>query len=316
MSQINAEEMYNWYVQDVIKRNDTALAFKESCKAHCETMPLTDIKKFVEDFYILERKERGEPEKKTDDNDFEMFQKNIRANVIMNNFTDRPETLAVLDDIIAARESGDDKALNKIIDSLYPLFQKEIQENKLEEKVWKNKLVHKATEVANRKIIGEDFKVKFDPSLDHGNCTKGINVSIQRAAEKFGISLFPENFDKENLAHPKSLAQQLENYQKSSASGFLRDIQNIKAGDIVLLENKKGELKHAMMVSGFDEQGTPLLLGFDGTQKNISMFESRRADPRKGVVLDVHAFIQDKANEHNREEIAKIMFSEQKNQTR
>lgn len=317
MSQVNAEEMYNWYVQDVIKRNDTALAFKESCKAHCETMPLTDIKKFVEDFYILERKERGEPEKKTDDNDFEMFQKNIRVNVIIDNFAERPETLAAKDDLIEARESGDDKALNKIIDSLYTTFNKEISINKLEEKVWKNKLIFKATEIATRKIVNEDFSANFNPNLDHGSCTKGISVSLQRAADKFGVSLFPKDIDKENLVHPKNLAQQLENYQKTSESGLLRDIENIKSGDIVLLTRKNGTPGHAMMVSGFDEQGKPLLLGFSPTQKNVPMLESKKsAEPRKGVVIDIHAFITDKVQQHNREEIAKIMFSQQKNQTR
>lgn len=271
MSQINAEEMYQWYIDDVIRRNDTAMAFKETCKAHCETIPLEKLKERVKDLYELERKELGKPERKNLDNDFELFQRNILYLVIGSNFRTHPEVAAMQDAIIAAEkkieETGDDRELNRIIDRLYPLFQKEIQENKLEEKVWKNKLVYKATEVANRKNIGEDFKAEFNPRLDHGNCTKGITVSIQRAAEKFSVSLFSENVDKENWAHPQSLAHLLKNYQKTSESGFLRDIQNIKAGDIVLLENTKGELKHAMMVSGFNEQGIPLLLGFDGTQK-------------------------------------------------
>lgn len=71
---------------------------------------------------------------KTDDNDLEMFKKHIRFYVITDNFANRPETLAVKDDLIAARENGDDKALNKIIDSLYVTFGNEITVRKLEEK--------------------------------------------------------------------------------------------------------------------------------------------------------------------------------------
>ncbi len=321
MSIVNAEEMYQWYVNDVIKRNDTAIALKEACEAHCETMPFAKIKESVKNFYELERKELGEPEKKDLNNDFELYQRNILCRVIMSNFRTHPKVAAMKEAVIAAEEkiakTGDDTDLNKIIADLYPLFEKEIQEKKLEEKAWKNTLIYKATEFANRKIIGEDFEAEFAPEKDHGNCTKGITVSLYRAAEKFGLPLYPTNQDKENAAHPKTLAHQLENYQKTSESGLLKDIQNIKIGDIILLAtNSKGELKHAMMVSGFNEQGIPLLLGYDGTQKNISMYESKDSTPRRGIVLDVHSFIKDKVNEHNREEVVKIMFSQQKTQIR
>ncbi len=319
MSILNAEEMYQWYVNDVIKRNDRALAFKEACKAYCETMPLEKIKESVKNFYELERQELGEPEKKDLNNDFELYQRNILYPVIMGNFRTHPKVAAMEEAVIAAEEkiaeNGDDKELNKIIADLYPLFQKEIQEKKLEEKVWKNKLVYKATEFANRKIIGEDFEAEFAPEKDHGNCTKGITVSLYRAAKEFGLPLYQTNQDKEIVAHPKTLANQLENYQKTSESGLLKDIPNIKAGDIILLPNSKGELKHAMMVSGFNEQGVPLLLGYDGTQKNIPMYDAKDGTSRRGIALDVHAFIKDKVDEHNRKEIAQIIFLQQKSQS-
>lgn len=66
-----------------------------------------------------------------------------------------------------------------------------------------------------------------------------------------------------------------------------------------------------MMVSGYNEQGEPLLLGFSPTQKNVPMFASKRNnEPRKGMVIDVHSLIKDKVNEHNRTEISKMMFTQ------
>lgn len=316
MAYINPEDVYNRYAEDVIRRNETALAFKKQVKEYCDNIPLESVKKYVEDFYRQEAKYHGEPKVKTDDNDFAMFKKNIRYNVIIDNFAERPETLELKDSMVVARERSDEKALNEIVNRLYTHFYQEIKDKKLEEKVWKGKLVFKTMEIAGRKIIGEDFQTDFDPMRDKGNCTKAITVSLYRAADNFGLSLFPEKTEKENFAHPKDLAKELEQYVKTSESGELRDIPNIQKGDIVLLSNGKGEPRHAMMVSGFDEQGEPLLLGFTPTQKNVPMFE-RKADgtPRKGCVIDIHAFIADKVQAHNRAELSQIMFAHQNNQS-
>lgn len=316
MTYINAEEMYKWYVEDVINRNEKALAFKKQCKKYSEELPLESIKKFVEEFYTQARQEQGIPKEKTEDNDFKLFQQNVRVNIIFNNFADRPETSAVKDRLIQARENKDDKALNEIIDGLYTTFNKEITTNKLEEKVWRNKLINKATEVAGKKIINEDFQADLAPEKDRGNCTKGITVSLHRAAEKFGLSLFKTNDDKENFSHPIDLARELETYTKTSDTGLLKDIKNIQVGDIVLLPNSKGHPKHAMMVSGFNEENEPLLLGFTSTQKNVPMLVPKgNGKPREGIVIDVHSFVVDKVQQHNRAEVKQVI-SMQKSQTR
>lgn len=313
MAYVNAEEMYQWYVNDVIRHNDTAIAYKKQCEKYCDTMPLENVKKFVENFYELERKELGEPEIKTDNNDFEMFQKNIRVNAILDNFANRAETKEVLNDLIAAREKGDDK--NEIVNNLYVHFNQEIQEKKLEEKVWRDKLVYKATEVATRKIVNQEFNAELDSQKDKGNCTKGITVSLVRASEKFRIPLFPSDFDKENLAHPIDIAKALEKYIKSSESGALKDIPDVKVGDIVLLPDGSGQPRHAMMVQDFNEQG-PLLLGFTNIERNLPMLERKDGTPRTGIVIDVHSFIKDKVKEHNRAELSQIMFRQKKTQNR
>lgn len=317
MAYINAEEMYNWYVEDVINRNEKAMVFMKQCKKYSEELPLESIKKFVEEFYTQAKQEQGIPEEKTEDNDFELFQQNVRANVIFNNFADRPETSAVKDKLIQARESGDNKALNEIIDGLHQTFNEEITANKLEEKVWRNKLINKAMEVAGRKIINEDFQADLAPERDRGNCTKGITVSLHRAAEKFGLSLFKTNNDKENFSHPKDLAKELETYIKTSETGLLKDVENIKVGDIVLLPNSKGQPRHAMMVSGFNEENEPLLLGFTPTQKNVPMLASKgNGKPREGIVIDVHSFVVDKVQQHNRKDMTQVMSMQKKSQAR
>lgn len=317
MAYINAGKMHNRYVEDVINHNNSAVEFKKQIKEFSEKMPIKEIKKYVKELYALERKEMGEPERKTDNNDFDTFKKAFRLNIIMNYFDSRPESLAEQGKIIAACKNNDDKTLNSIVDKLYSTFAKEISENKLEEKVWKKTLIEKATEIANRKLIGEDFEAEFDPKQDRGNCAKGITVSLYRAAKEFGLDIYQTNQDKENAAHPKTLAQELDKYVKKAESGLLKDIENIKVGDIIFLANSKGEAHHAMMVSSFDEQGNPRLLGFNPTQRNIPMFESKKnGDPRKGILIDVKSFVQDKVEAHNREEISQMIFGKQKSSTR
>ncbi len=315
MAYINAKEVYNKYVEDVINRNKSALEFQTQSKAFSDKLPLKSIKKFVEDFYKQERAEFGEPKIKTEDNDFETFEKNTRINIIIDNFGSRPETLAVKSKMIEARENKDDKALEQIVDKLYSTFSTEISEKKLEEKVWKNKLIYKTTEIANRKLIGKDFEAEFAPEKDRGNCTKGITVSIYRASEDVGLTIYQTNQDKENAAHPKTLAQELDTYTKSAESGLLKDIENIKVGDIVLISNHKGEPRHAMMVSSFNEQGDPLLVGFTPTQKDVPMLANKQGEFRKGIIIDVKSFISDKVAEHNRAEISHIMSVQKKSQT-
>lgn len=317
MTYVNSEDVYKWYVEDVVNRNNTAMEFKKQIKEFADKQPIDNIKEYVKQLYALERKELGERERKTYDNDFDTFKENIRVNVIFDNFTGRPETKEVEDSIKEAQKNKDFKTFSEIIDKLYSTFSTEIIEKKLEEKVWRNRLINKATEMAGHKLIAEDFEAEFDPLKVNGNCTKGITVSLYRATQKFGLPLYQTNQDKEDAAHPKTLAQAFAKYVKKAESGLLKDIEDIQIGDIVLLSNTKGELKHAMMVSSFNEQGEPLLLGFTSTQRNIQMFESKRnGDKRKGIIIDVKSFIHDRVEEHNRQEISQIMFGKQKTQTR
>ena len=324
MAQLNAEEIYNRYVEDVIRRNDALIKLQKEChelfenKSAAEMLPLLE-KIYKEDNEYLapktdEEKEEAKNRTLTDNNDFNLFCKNIRPYTILINFDNHPEFLAIKEDIDKA---PNEEAKFKIVNSLYPRFSKEIAERKLEDKTIRRQLVFKTIEKMNRRMISDSFFGETNGFKDKGNCTKGITVSLLHIEQEYGISLFSEKTDKESLAHPKDLARELEKYVKSSESGLLSDIPNIQKGDIVLLLNGKGEPRHAIMVSGFDEQGTPLVLGFTGNMKNIPMFESKAdGTPRKGIVLDIHSFIKDKVDEHNRTELAQIISAQKKSQSR
>ncbi|MCM1324033.1 MAG: hypothetical protein NC218_07715 [Acetobacter sp.] len=323
MSQVNAEEMYDWYVQDVIKRNDTLITFQEECRQLFsartaeELLPILE-KRYKEDneYHMPHTKEEPKKEQKTtpktDNNDFEMFQKNIRVNVIIDNFANHPETLAVKEDLIAARENGDDKALKEIIDGLYVTFGNEIASKKLEDKVVLDKLIEKSTEIFHRRTINDSFFNEVDSTKDKGNCTKGITVSLLHAEKEFGVSLFPDNLNKENLAHPKDLIHSLgAQYVKETPINELKP-EDLKLGNIIIFQNQskeKREYRHARMISGFNENGTPLLLEFSPTKNKEEMNLERTTIC---AIIDIHSFIADKVQQHNREELAQMMLVTQK----
>ncbi len=322
MAVINAEEIYNAYVEDVIRRNDALIKLQKEClelfagKSAAEMLPL------LEDIYKQEseyRAPKSEKEKEdaenrtpTEDNDFNLFCDHIRSNIIWNNFQNRPEFLAAKEDIDNA---PNEETKHKIVNGLYPHFGKEMEDQKLEEKYIRKKLVDETIERMHRRIIGDSFFGEMNGFRDGGNCTKGITVSLLHVEQEFGVSLFSEKADNESLAHPKDLIKELKQYTQTSASGNLEDIENIRKGDIVLLFDGKGEPRHAMMVSGFDGQGKPLLLGFTPTQRNCPMYEKASGKPRKGLVIDVHSFIADKVQVHNRQEFSQILLARKKFQT-
>ncbi len=318
MALINAEEMYNRYVEDVIRRNDALIKLqKESLelfegKSTVEMLPLLENIFKQENEYRAPKTEKEKEDAKkrvpTEDNDFKVFCENIHVNIIYNNFRNRSEFFAVKEEIDNAPNM---ETKRKIVNSLYSHFSKEIAEQKLEDKYIRKNLVSKTIERMHRRIIGDSFFGETNGFADKGNCTKGITVSLLKMEQEYGLSLFSEKTNNENLAQPEDLAKELEQYAKTSASGNLRDIENIRKGDIVMLFDGKGKPQHAMMVSGVDEQGNPLLLGFTATQRNLPMFE-RKADekPRKGIVIDVHAFITDKVQAHNSQELAQMAFKQ------
>ena len=88
----------------------------------------------------------------------------------------------------------------------------------------------------------------------------------------------------------------LNKYVKKSESGLLKDIKGIKAGDIIMLTrgttNAPG---HAMMCYDFNEKGEPLLMGFSDNAKEVNAYQSRDGSMRRGIVIDIKSFIQDRA---------------------
>ena len=146
-----------------------------------------------------------------------------------------------------------------------------------------------------RKEFGDN--IKFKGEKDKGNCTKAITVSLYNLQKKFGLNIFPNLDDIEKIAHPKDLIEYLKPYVKEAPSGELKDIPDVKVGDIFIFTNGDNEPGHAMMCYEFNEEKEPLVLGFsnnaNGYNGFYNAFYSDKSHPQKGRILDAWSLIKD-----------------------
>lgn len=192
---------------------------------------------------------------------------------------------------------------------LYPKFEKQIAEQGIIEQSYQQNLVSRETELFSRALVRHELGNKeLDTSRDKGSCTKGITTSLYKLQERYSLRLFLENLDFERIAHPKDLTDLLRLYVKTAPSSLLEDIGNIKAGDIVMLTKDDGTPGHAMMCYDVPAGEEPLLLGFSQISKATKAYQDRKGEKRRGIVLDIYAFIQDKIAENEQKNSTKKQF--------
>ena len=319
---LNQEKILDEYILDVIHRNNAMKEYQVSLKEKYNQMSLEEIKSLLK---INMEEERAYLGLKDDDrkpyNDFDLLQKEIPREVVMSHYKDTKkvkqinesathqintinENTALLPEEKEERISLIRNLVGLKLDIEYKNHLQEIKDRGYEKEIYSNLLASREANVYNRQVVQEEFNANrkddlmlFDEERDFGSCTKSLTVSLYKLQEKYGIPIFDELKDIEEIAHPTNLSKKVQKYVKTSDTGNLEDLE-IKKGDIVLLTRlSTGKPGHAMMCHGFDENNEPLLLGFSSIDKEIKANKDRRGEARKGVVIDVQSLIKDAINQ-------------------
>lgn len=315
MSEKNiAEDLYERYIEDVINRNEKSLRYKEKRTNYWAGKPLDVLSNTLKQLMKEETEYR-----KQSDFDFSEFHNEAIRETILFRYGNHPDVKKINDAFFqqknnfVANFAGEElkqklnmlqKVLHQKADSLYPKFSDDIKKNGYLEEYYCRKIVYRETENKDRELIQKEFgKSSFDPERDNGNCAKGIVVSLHKMQKEHDIQLFPPSLDMEEIIHPSNLVNHFKSYTKQTESGFLKDVPEIKKGDIVILTSTTGTPTHAMMCHGNNSDGHPVLLGFSSTDKNLDALTDRQGNPRRGMVIDVKGFVADKVNQQSKDKI-------------
>ena len=309
---LDTQKILEEYIADVISLNKHMCEYQEKQYNDYKKLSTEEVLTKIEEIYKEEEIYRG---KKDASIDFEIYKKELKRNIVLSYFKDNQE----VQDIEANREkvitnqnyTEEQKnilitGLQQKLDIFYDKHEAEIIEKDYIGDFCRKTLAKKETDIYNREIVHQRFNegkrdediMLFDKDKDIGSCTKSLTLSLYKLQEKYGLEIFPnlkpDNIDK--LAHPTTLVEIIDKkYIKSTESGYLKDIEGgMNIGDIVILTRNNGNLGHAMMCYGFDEETkSPLLLGFSGFNNfGVNAYSSQQGS-RTGIVIDVNSLIKD-----------------------
>ena len=323
---LDKEKLLDEYILDIIHRNNAMKEYQDSLKKEYNKKPLEEIKSLLKTNMEEERAYLGlKDDNRKPHNDFELLQREIPRNIVAQHYRDTEEVKQINDSATNQMNSikenpslspeEKDKKISLIrelagqkLDVEYQKHLPEIEARGYEKQTYIAILARREADVYNRQVVQEEFNtnkkdddlILFDEDRDIGNCTKSLTVSLYKLQEKYGIPVFDELKDIEDIAHPNELSKKLSKYVRTAETGNLEDL-SLKKGDIILLTRQStGKPGHAMMCHGFDENNVPLLLGFSSIDKGIKANKDRRGDARKGIIIDVQSLIEDaiKSKEH------------------
>ena len=309
------EEVYNSYVQEVIERNQSAIEQDKAISEEYKDMSVSELKAVIKELGIKEDKYKNKKGKKTGYSRYADFEKNEKSNAMKSCYFDKPEVREIIKkrttdiESIQARTdiSEETKIYRKGVINQMANLKLEIMFDSLplnqQEDTLKEFYIQCITQIKGgrdtrqvvQKELGKD--IKFDGNRDKGNCTKAITVSLYNLQKKFGLNIFPDLDDIEKIAHPKDLIEYLKPYVKEAPSGEIKDIPDIKVGDIFIFKNSDNEPKHAMMCHNFNEYNEPLVLGFSNNTRDYNgargISYAGEIHPRKGCIIDTWSLIRD-----------------------
>ena len=316
---IETTNLIDEYVQDVITRNDSMLAYRNVLLEKYKRLPLDEVKSQLKKVMEEDRVYRGfGDDERNSANDFELFEKQLPVTIVQLHFGDKQEVKNIMQcymdekNYVQSSNTLSDNAkklkmniieirLNDSLRDVYKNNLSEIKEKGYEKDYCSWVLSGKEAEFENRRIVQQEFNANksnneimvFDEELDKGCCTKSLTVSLYKLQEKYGLDIFGKLDDVEDVAHPKAITQKLNKYMKSSETGNVEDIK-MKRGDIVFLTSSDGSPRHAMLCYDFDKDtNEPLLLGFSSIQNKVKSYKNGKGESRTGVVLDVNTLIRD-----------------------
>ena len=308
---LNADKLYQEYIEDVIARNNSAIDFENSLVDDNESLTVEELKEKAKSLITENnkyRKLKSSPERKSNVvNNVQCFEDKLIYNAYCLMFWETKEIEEIrlfskkqVEQINNNKEISKEektrrlKVLNEFIKLKTENKFEQLSPQKKEECLKKYLTMYIATHQANKKVredIQEFLGYPVDTTLDKGNCTKAIILSLLKLEKKYDIKIFKNIKDKkdiENILHPKQLVKTLKPYVKQSTTGIISDIEDIKVGDICLLSWGDNGVSHAMMCYDFDKDCKPLLLGFSSNTRNHPIRETQR-----GLIIDIKALIED-----------------------
>lgn len=305
MKKDKSEALYANYIKDVLARNQKAIDYQKSRQDYWQDKPRVEVENALQKIIKQDNEYRKDNSgEKTPKNDLATLIKIVQTEILFNSYKDDKrveETIKSYQNSLKNVDKEKCKTLRQTFMVKMGILYKQVVPVEKQEELFndylKRVLCKREAEQYMRESINEEFKgIELDGTRDHGNCTKGIMISLYKLQKKYDISLFDKNLDKEHIVHPKELSEELNKYVKKSESGLLKDIKGIKAGDIIMLtRNVNGAPGHAMMCYDFNEKGEPLLMGFSDNAKEVNAYQSRDGSMRRGIVIDIKSFIQDRA---------------------
>ena len=307
---LKPENLYEEYIEDVILRCQNAVNREEQEEEELKSLPIDILIKEFERTILEDEKYR----KSKNQSLLNSFKKRIIPRAYCYMFWDTKE----IKELFNSRQTkltqiNEDKTLTEkqkqvkrgIIDSytdiiLENMFDKLPREDK--EKCIQNYYAHLVSTFRADQDVRKDVQKilekdgTIDPTLDKGNCTKAIIASLIKLEKKYDIKIF-KHLKKdgiENILHPKQLIEYLAPYVKRSETGNIKDIEDIKKGDICILSFGDGPPSHAMMCYDFNSKEEPLLLGYTPNTLNYNGFyQNISQTPHKGIVIDIQSLIND-----------------------
>ncbi|MBQ2882370.1 MAG: hypothetical protein IJE43_01135 [Alphaproteobacteria bacterium] len=309
------KEIYDSYVDEVKKLNQDAIENDKTISAEYKDIPLKELKDIIKELCIKEDKYKERKGNKTGHSRYKTFECEEKYRAMRSYYKDKPEVSKLIKKRMADREriqartdiSEEYKRYKTgVVDQMVNL-KLEIMFDSLpinqQEKVLKDYYIKYISQIKGERDVRDNVRKKFGDNIkfkgekDKGNCTKAITVSLYNLQEKFGLNIFPNLDDIEKIAHPKDLIEYLKPYVKEAPSGELKDIPDVKEGDIFIFTNDDNEPGHAMMCYEFNEEKEPLVLGFSNNAKGYNgfynAFYSDKSHPQKGRILDAWSLVRD-----------------------
>lgn len=321
-NKLNVDELIEEYVQNVTSFNQEMEAYQLTIKEKYKNLSTEELLEEIKKVFDEETDYRGIYDKR---NDYNLFLQELRQNIVITFFKDNEDVkhfIEAKENIMNNKATTDQKerqmsALSRRINVFYTQHENKIDKDdeisNYKRDYCLDTLAKRQTDVYNRmrvqQILNENKSPNeifcFDAKFDKGSCTKSITLYLYQLQEKYGINIFNNLSNIEDIAHPNQLVQTLSKYvKKSETTGCIKDMEGgIKKGDIVLIKRDTGELGHAMMCYGFNEKNEPLLLGFSGNKNyGVNAYYSKEG-PRKGIVIDVNDLISDAVNQKENPQI-------------
>lgn len=314
---IDIDTLYEEYINDVTKRCINAIKYEKRLFEELKSLPLDELKERAKNIIITNNQYRRlnkiTPNTENNVGVFEneviprayrsMFGNSDKVEKLFQSFRKKnkqiDEERSITEEEKERRKQVVRQFYNLKTEELYNELPAQTKEECLK-RFYASIISMKMTDEMVRDEVADILGTPIDTTIDRGNCTKAIIASLLKLEKKYDIKILKRLKEKniESILHPTQLSESLSHYVKKSKTGYIKDIEEVKIGDIFLQFWEENKPTHAMMCYDFDindeGQEIPLLLGFSCNTKDIDGFYYYDGTtPQRGFILDVKKLLKD-----------------------